>query len=1144
MELDIRIRELLSQGSVDQNSAAVTSALALMKDTQTSLIGVSQPFAEDLLCLVAEAACALSADDVAAEATDLFLIQKPKTNQYLARVYLVQAQLDGRRALLTKGQAHIDIIKRALKLVLKALDIAKTDKRYLHVVYNCSVVMWRVSRPLVRSGTVQHILEAFAAMSSAMASLSEADLQWRCMYMLVMARAQDGSNKTADALKTLAEAEGIAKKLNNDALSDSIFRLQVYCARSSPADLGNIIKAATAGRRKALLIVQCARCGVALPASDPKAAPVAPALAIAKDLGDALNALVPAAATPRTAVSSASAADLELVAEIGFVAAQVQAVDAATKVAAIFKESRVAGAAQVFSEITASILTILALGEEKELYTKKMVEVRLAALAVMERSLSMAVRIEDADLVNDCCVAIWNTVLPLLQPDLRVQCKKVLSSAVLALELFNSLLHELRVLFHFELAKCDQAQDLLAAAAGNTSRSLSLDYPSSAADIAASGGYTRSWDKEIKPFHYKLGMKMSLFAPPDRLEDKAMLLIEQARAAKDINIKSGLIDRALVLMAKLEAPSDRHDENAEKPLAGEAVDRRFTSEGVKREQCTLWCDLAKVAWTIHLVRPVLLSAAAVQQIAWDEKGADKDMMLQQAQVHFIEAEARLLRLRADGLEPGKDLPVASADALPSVAAATNKRRADAVKERDLVAGALLAGVKKGLLLAEYWLCHNGAVLFLNYHQDWFKLGRPEEIYTHLEQMHETLIPVPDLDPIIITSVASALVDALKSRDAANLPVIIPGKENVTEKPLARAVAVCEYACSKAKPMQKRLLLFQLMDLRKMLGQPAEPKGGDDPESQVICSIRIIQNDRQAVDVAAKLGKVWDLLQKCPANPQLCAEAAREALVCNNAPLAIEMAKKTVESLPQLEEKKTVAVPDLWRWFAVGYSVWGQAIKSLINPITQEKTDQDKMSMEAVKLLVQAATLAAEAGALPVIRVSAQHFWNAAIPLMQSDVTRKLLKQPCTSFLKFLQPIVLTNESDIDDIELRLRLYKLLFECITDAELWQEGLKYTQQAFQFIPSEHQKTLFSSRIVFLGKLGKDTAAEIMRVKESGPIVHAKAIVTLARSTNNRSTALQAYVARTHQHAPACNMLHQVSASRSCAQQRTFGASRVHC
>ena len=91
----------------------------------------------------------------------------------------------------------------------------------------------------------------------------------------------------------------------------------------------------------------------------------------------------------------------------------------------------------------------------------------------------------------------------------------------------------------------------------------------------------------------------------------------------------------------------------------------------------------------------------------------------------------------------------------------------------------------------------------------------------------------------------------------------------------------------------------------------------------------------------------------------------------------------------------------------------------------------------------------------------------------------------------------------------MRLYKLLFECITDAELWQEGLKYTQQAFQFIPSEHQKTLFSSRIVFLGKLGKDTAAEIMRVKESGPIVHAKAIVTLARSTNNRSTALQAYV-----------------------------------
>jgi hypothetical protein len=54
---------------------------------------------------------------------------------------------------------------------------------------------------------------------------------------------------------------------------------------------------------------------------------------------------------------------------------------------------------------------------------------------------------------------------------------------------------------------------------------------------------------------------------------------------------------------------------------------------VKREQCGLWCELAKVAWTIHLVRPVLVAAAAVQQVVWDEKGADKDMMLQQAQVH-------------------------------------------------------------------------------------------------------------------------------------------------------------------------------------------------------------------------------------------------------------------------------------------------------------------------------------------------------------------------------------------------------------------------------------------------------------------------------------------------------------------------------
>jgi hypothetical protein len=75
------------------------------------------------------------------------------------------------------------------------------------------------------------------------------------------------------------------------------------------------------------------------------------------------------------------------------------------------------------------------------------------------------VRADDAEIVHEVCALAWNLSLPVLQPNIRKQAKRVLSSCAKVLEEMVSPLHELRAQVHLEVARCDVADDLYAAAA-------------------------------------------------------------------------------------------------------------------------------------------------------------------------------------------------------------------------------------------------------------------------------------------------------------------------------------------------------------------------------------------------------------------------------------------------------------------------------------------------------------------------------------------------------------------------------------------------------------------------------------------------------------------------------------------------------
>ena len=56
-----------------------------------------------------------------------------------------------------QGQSLIDGTLESIKHVMKGLEIAAANARYLFLVYNGSVQHWHVSRPFQRSQMRQHL---------------------------------------------------------------------------------------------------------------------------------------------------------------------------------------------------------------------------------------------------------------------------------------------------------------------------------------------------------------------------------------------------------------------------------------------------------------------------------------------------------------------------------------------------------------------------------------------------------------------------------------------------------------------------------------------------------------------------------------------------------------------------------------------------------------------------------------------------------------------------------------------------------------------------------------------------------------------------------------------------------------------------
>uniref|UniRef100_A0ACB8F936 Uncharacterized protein n=1 Tax=Sphaerodactylus townsendi TaxID=933632 RepID=A0ACB8F936_9SAUR len=156
------------------------------------------------------------------------------------------------------------------------------------------------------------------------------------------------------------------------------------------------------------------------------------------------------------------------------------------------------------------------LGDKIATYSKSVVEDQLKVIQKLDMILNRAIRLKDSNVIQAVCTTQWNLCLPLLQHNLQQHVRKSLLAIAEILEKIDSMMVQLRCQVHMEIARVEEKEDRIEAAMEHLQKAIYLDN---------SGQYS----EYLKMAFHRLNLSTILYKSPERMEDQASLMIEQAK---------------------------------------------------------------------------------------------------------------------------------------------------------------------------------------------------------------------------------------------------------------------------------------------------------------------------------------------------------------------------------------------------------------------------------------------------------------------------------------------------------------------------------------------------------------------------------------------------------------------------------------
>ncbi|KAM5241604.1 cilia- and flagella-associated protein 46 isoform 3-T3 [Hipposideros larvatus] len=1046
--MDLVITQELARAESQQDAAALTRAYELIKSASLgrSELDPSESFSPDLFVLCAEQALKMGQPEVSEDCVRMYFKVKGPVTQFLGRAHLCRAQLCA-----PKSTENLEEFENCVTQYMKVINFAKGEPRYHFLVFNASVLYWKMARPFLKPGYSHHLIASLAQIVNVLNQSEEEDKEWRAELMLELLDCYLHAGRRDEATRLCATAAPFIKAhvphryrqvfavMVEHELMDALqlqaekktsvslsvtFHMNVLKAKLDkndlPEDVNTILKKTYAElgyhdhqlspsirEEKILLLFELAHLSLTLKCEE---------------------------------VSSGCLSDLK----------KIDSKDPGTLIGIECLECE---------------LEALRLEKKVRAYTRAAVEMQLSMTQRLDVALQRAARLGDPRVIQVVSTTQWNLCLPLLQHNLRRHLRKPLTNIADILEKVDSLLVLLRCQVHMELAHIDEDEDRLEPAVEHLRKAMLLD---------GRGLYREELGTALNRLH----LCTNLYQSPERAEDKATMAVEQAKKAvpKDSVRKK----RALLVNAGLALAPDTFQivldsENEAKVFTGKnrgrfsylfakarhhtiSVDkaaghlRRLGNENDK-ERIQIWAELAKVArkqgvWDVCRAasRFCLLydrvNTKKPLRLKKGRKRRDKDatgqpeglqplppaLLRKLAEVGFISAEATVHLLKSEGVQlndrpnPPEDLSQHSAGYMPE----SPEENSEWDVYRTWIEGlsqyamsSWLRAAEIGLELQEAWIVQNAVVYVLNHNHHLIAAGRQRELVDALQQLLSIVQATGhNGDALMLVMLCNALARGLI---ISWIPTQMPEKSrklmrpNLSHTPLdsgaasevRAAVEVCEFALSltsgavpeEAVPTEARhQLIATWVKAKQLLQQQIGPRLGTDEQStsedvssvtRVLVALEMYScNGLGLMDFTVPpLAQLVKMASEC-SWPDPLVELQTLMRLAHFAYAAHDHELTMACS----EKAIQMGVRSLRTFSRVQVQLVAELLSSTAcvqgRSLMENLKGRKWLRLVAAKAFVEGVRFGGMAGSSALVMLAARHYWNAWLPLLSSAGSRR------------------------------------------------------------------------------------------------------------------------------------------------------------
>ncbi|KAM4702837.1 cilia- and flagella-associated protein 46 [Rhinophrynus dorsalis] len=498
--MDLIIRHHLSAAENHQDAQALLNAYKLMKadNTDRSTADVPENFSPDLYVLCAEQALQFGNPAVSKDCLQMYFKTKPPPNQFYGRAYLCKAQLYK-----PQSTKNVDELEKSVVYYLKAINFGKEQSRYHFLVFNASVLYWQMARPFLKPGSRYLLIPSLTSVVKALEEIDELDHVWRAELMMELIECMLDAQKIKEATEFALVASDYIK-MNVPQKYPQLFSKMVH------HKLIDSTKTAKETRRSVTLsVIQKIQ----------KLNSLQMDTITTKDIFTNLNDIYKLLTTleDKNLSNASNSEKTSLLIELTHLSLEFKCNQIATSCINDLKKTDITEPETlIVLECLQCELEVLNIGNKISLYTKGVVEAQLKVIRRLESTLQDAIRVADPNAIQLVCTTLWNLCLPLLQHNLRSQLRKPLLSISESLEEIDSLLTTLRCQIHLEVAQIEESEDRIEIAIKHIQKALHFDD---------NGQY----EHFLMAHLHRLQLRAMLYKKPDRLEDQAAMIIEQAK---------------------------------------------------------------------------------------------------------------------------------------------------------------------------------------------------------------------------------------------------------------------------------------------------------------------------------------------------------------------------------------------------------------------------------------------------------------------------------------------------------------------------------------------------------------------------------------------------------------------------------------